>query len=107
MREVFRREDQPRDPGAVFYTITAEDIGKRFIHTEAGTVSLADVIGYVLPADVGKRLVRTRGNDGVTWFWQCETAGQRDLRRVAEPEAEFPGRQGSWAERHDIPSTDG
>lgn len=78
-REVFR-QDERRDPGRIFYTITAADVGKAFIPTEVGAITLADVIGRVLPGDVGKRLYRVPAEAGDSWIWQCENDGQRDAR---------------------------
>ena len=74
MREIFGPQET-HDPGAVFYTITEADIGHRVIQTEIGPISLGDVIGYVLPADVGKRLYRTPIRGG-GWIWQCENSEQ-------------------------------
>jgi hypothetical protein len=80
-REVFKPDPgQSSDPGRVFYTITAEDTGKRHIRTTAGTIDLAGVIGYVLAGDIGKRLYRVPNNAGDWWFWQCESNRQRDAR---------------------------
>lgn len=86
MREVFAPDQaRPANPGRVFYTIRAEDAGKRVIATDIGPVFLADVIGRVLPCDVGKRLYRVPVNDRSHWIWQCESAGQRDKRLRLKP----------------------
>jgi hypothetical protein len=82
MREIFRASPPlPRDlTDVVFYTITAEDVGKRFIHTTEGLIPLGDVIGHVLPGDVGKRLVRVPDGARDSYVWQCESNDQRDRR---------------------------
>jgi hypothetical protein len=81
-REVFRPEAGKADPGRVFYTITTEDVGNRFIQTTAGVIELGSIIGYVLKQDVGKRLIRVPRDDprGAGWTWQCESDAQRDAR---------------------------
>lgn len=84
-REVFETTDKTStDPGRIFYTIRREDIGKRFIRTPEILIQLADVIGYVQPADVGKRLIRVQNNAKDSWFWVCEGDAQRDKRLAAE-----------------------
>jgi hypothetical protein len=80
-REVFRpAPGQDNDPGRVFYTITADDVGKLVLKTTIGPISLESVIGYVQPGDVGKRLYRVPADDGEHWIWQCESNAQRDRR---------------------------
>ena len=82
--EVYRFEPT-QDPGHVFYTITAEDVGKRSIRTAAGTISVTDVIGQVLAGDVGKRLYRVPCDDPAAgWIWQAENDKQRDERLARE-----------------------
>ena len=85
-REVFKPDPgEPRDPGRIFYTITADDVGKRVIKTTAGPVNAGDVIGAVLPIDVGKRLYRVPCEDPTApWFWQCESDGQMITRQRRE-----------------------
>lgn len=80
MREVFKPDDSQPDPGRVFYTITAEDTGNRYIKTTAGIIDLQSVIGYVQKGDVGKRLYRVPGDSGDWWLWQAENDAQRDKR---------------------------
>lgn len=79
MREIFGPRPE-HDPGAVFYTITEGDVGKRVLHTEIGPIALVDVMGYVLPNDVGKRLYRRLTDAGDHYFWQVENNQQRDTR---------------------------
>jgi len=80
-REVFKPEpDAPRGPGRIFYTLTPEDVGKRIIKTTAGPVNVGDVIGAVLPIDIGKRLYHVPNEAGDMWIWQCESNDQRDAR---------------------------
>ena len=86
-REVFRPEPAAdyRDPGRIFYTITAADVRKHQLHTTAGDISLSGWFGIVQASDVGKRLYRvptSGGIDGqpVTWAWQAENDSQRDAR---------------------------
>lgn len=79
MREIFRSA-AISDPGRVFYTITDDNIGKRIIGTEIGVIYLGDVIGYVQPDDVGKRLYRVPNEAQDHWLWQCESNSQRDAR---------------------------
>ena len=89
-REVFKPEPgESRDPGRIFYTITADDVGKRVIRTTAGPVNAGDVIGAILPIDVGKRLYRVPTDGGiegqpVSWTWQCESDGQMITRQRRE-----------------------
>jgi len=82
MREIFKpRPGQMRELGRAFYTITDEDVGRRFIRTTECMIELGSVIGYVQRQDVGKRLYRVRCNDPAGgWIWQCESARQRDER---------------------------
>jgi hypothetical protein len=82
MREIFKPQPAgPGDPGRVFYTITADDVGKRVIKTTIGPLDIGSVIGAVLPIDVGKRLYRVPCNDrSAPWIWQCESDTQRDAR---------------------------
>jgi hypothetical protein len=81
MREIFKPSPgEPADPGRVFYTITTDDIGKRFIKTTIGTIELGSVIGYVQPGDVGKRLYRVPNDADDSYIWQCENDAQRDRR---------------------------
>ena len=87
-REVFGVKAAPADPGRGFYTITEADVRKSVIQTEIGPISLGDVIGHVLPGDVGKRLYRVHVNDPAGgWIWQAENDGQRDARLAAETTA--------------------
>jgi hypothetical protein len=86
MREIFKpAPGEPADPGRVFYTIAPEDVGKRVIVTEIGPINVRDIMGHVLPDDVGKRLyrvpARVPGPDrSDLWFWQAENDAQRDAR---------------------------
>jgi hypothetical protein len=85
MREIFKPEPgEPADPGRVFYTITAEDVGKIRISTEIGPIHVRDVMGRVTEDDVGRRLHRVPGPAGV-WFWQAENDAQRDARLAKTP----------------------
>lgn len=88
MREVFRLEPgEPADPGRVFYTITADDIGSRHIDTTIGTIHLRESIGEVNESDIGRRMFRvpmsvlTPGAKG--WTWIAE-AGHRRAARLAD-----------------------
>jgi len=80
MREIFKPEPEaePRPAERVFYTITADDVGKLRIRTTEGLIPVGDVIGYVQAGDVGKRLVRVPTPDG--HIWRCENNEQRDKR---------------------------
>ena len=86
MREIFKPvPGQERELGRLFYTITAEDIDRRFIRTTECVIPVGDVIGYVQRQDVGKRLYRVPTDGGiegqpVSWIWQCENNEQRDGR---------------------------
>lgn len=82
MREIFKpRNGERLELGRVFYTITADDIGRRSIRTTECMIPVSDVIGYVQRQDIGKRLYRVRCNDPAGgWTWQCESARQRDER---------------------------
>jgi hypothetical protein len=79
MREIFETP-APRDPGRVFYTIRRADVRKIILRTEIGPIYLTNVIGYVLPVDVGRRLYRVLNEAGDSWLWQCESIAQRDQR---------------------------
>jgi len=98
-REVFRPEPgEPRDPGMIFYTITADDVAKRVISTTAGDISLKGWFGVVASVDVGKRLYRVPTDGGiegqpVSWTWQAENEVQRDARIARQ------GSRDVWATR--------
>jgi hypothetical protein len=80
MKEIFKpAPDEPADPGRVYYTLTADDVGKRVIVTTIGAIHVGDIMGAVLPIDVGKRLYRVPGGSGL-WLWQAENDDQRDAR---------------------------
>jgi hypothetical protein len=103
-REVFRPDPAAgyRDPGKIFYTITAEDAGKIILHTTACDISLAGWFGIVQPGDAGRRLYRVPGNGGidgqpVTWIWQDETVRQRDARIARQ------GSRDGWATQGTAP----
>jgi hypothetical protein len=83
-REVFKAQT-PSDPGQVFYTITADDIGKTTIVTEAGPIYLNQVIGRVLDGDVGIRLYRVPGQPA-GYRWTAENRQQRNDRLKQEAE---------------------
>ncbi len=81
MREVFAKAElAPADPGEVFYTIQAEDVGKAVIQTEVGPVHVGDFMGRIQPVDVDKRLYRRQNISGDWWYWQIENNEQRDER---------------------------
>ena len=87
MREVFEISvTPPVDPGRCFYVITTADIGKKRIRTTAEPVPIpvGDIMGQVLPDDVGKRLYRVPVNDGSGWIWQTESVSQRNRRLMRE-----------------------
>jgi hypothetical protein len=90
MREVFKPEPQP-DPGRVFYTITAGDVGASVIQTAAGPANLSGWFGRVRETDVGLRLYRVpsvnSGTDGQpgAWIWDGESIDERDARLAQEP----------------------
>lgn len=89
-REVFTAEPgEQQDPGRIFYTVTAADIGRITIRTTAGPVHLSDWFGRIQACDVGKRLYRMPADGGiegqpVTWIWQAENDRQRDERVLAD-----------------------
>jgi hypothetical protein len=90
MREVFKAEPQP-DPGRVFYTITADDVGAGVIQTAAGPADLSGWFGRVRETDVGRRLYRVPavnfeidGQPGA-WIWDAESITERDTRLAHEP----------------------
>lgn len=76
--EVFKPSPQTtNDPGRLFYTITPEDVGHRFIKTTAGVIALESVLGYVQSIDVGKRIYRVPCEDPTApWIWQAESQDQ-------------------------------
>jgi hypothetical protein len=80
MREIFAPKPPAEDLGTLFYTITPEDVGKHSIDTEVGLIRVSDVIGRVLPGDVGKRLFRHRIPGGL-FMWQAESDAQVQARR--------------------------
>lgn len=82
MREIYKPvPGRERELGRVFYTITGDDVDRRFIRTTECVIAVGDVIGYVQRQDVGKRLYRMRCNDPAAgWTWQCESARQWDER---------------------------
>jgi hypothetical protein len=86
MREIFKPEPgQELELGRLFYTITGDDVDKRFIRTTKCVIELGSVIGRVLRQDVGKRLYRVRCEDPAAgWVWQCESARQRDERKARQ-----------------------
>ena len=57
-----------------FYTITEEDVGKRHLHAFGSTVPLDEVMGYVMPHDILKRIYK------VGDIFQVESDAQRDKR---------------------------
>jgi hypothetical protein len=87
MKEVFKpTPDEPADPGRVFYTITADDVGKTVIITTIGAVYVRDISGGVHEGDVGRRLYRVPVNgEPVIWIWQAENDAQRDARLARTP----------------------
>lgn len=83
MREVFKPMPKPKyDPGEVFYTVQPEDVGKRSIETDVGTINLSDFLGQIIKSDVGKRLYRQKIRDGeeFEYIWRAENQQQRDER---------------------------
>lgn len=82
MREIFAPTSSTRKDYSerIYYTITADDIGKRYITTTEGTIALGDVIGYVQPDDVGTRLYRIPLDGGIRYIWQAESRDQRTHR---------------------------
>ena len=92
MREIFAPQPAP-DTGEerVFYTITKADIGKRFIETDIGKISL-DFMGNVLSCDVGKRIYGQSQQPvpGALrrWYWSVENDEQRDRRLSGYDDAE-------------------
>jgi len=102
-REVFKPEPgEPRDPGRIFYTITADDIGKQIIPAETGAIILSGWFGIIRPGDVGKRLYRVPSDSGiegqpVTWTWQAEDDSQRDARVARQ------GSRDAWATQGNAP----
>jgi hypothetical protein len=78
-REILKAKT-PTDPGRVFYTITAADVGKAVIMTEIGAINVCAAIGRVMHCDVGKRLYRITGRLSGEWLWQAENNKQRDER---------------------------
>jgi hypothetical protein len=77
--EVFR-PGPTADPGRVFYTITADDIGKGLIQTTAGVIFVDSFMGKVQDHDVGRRLYRVPTNDPDIWIWSPENDTQRQAR---------------------------
>jgi hypothetical protein len=84
-REVFRASDQPPpDPGRVFYTITAADVGMTLIPLAIDTIRLDGWFGRVTPGDVGKRLYRVpcdaegrpSGTPDAGWIWAENDGGE-------------------------------
>lgn len=71
--------------GPGYYTITADDVGKRFLDAFGKHWPLGDVLGYVQRIDVGKRIYRLRDNAGVRDFLQVENNEQRDARLGGQP----------------------
>ena len=57
-----------------FYTITEGDVGKRHLRAFGSTVPLDEVMGYVMPHDVLKRIYKAGG------IFQVESNAQRDKR---------------------------
>jgi hypothetical protein len=73
-REVFRASDQPPpDPGRVFYTITAADVGMTLIPLAIDTIRLDGWFGRVTPGDVGKR---PSGTPDAGWIWAENDGGE-------------------------------
>jgi hypothetical protein len=83
MREVFLARER-RDPGRVFYTILAEDVGKTVIQTEIGPILVNEFIGRIRSKDIGKRLYRVPNNAGDYWYWQLEGKKQFEERKRKE-----------------------
>lgn len=87
-REVFKPAPKPErgpDSEVIYYTITADDVGKRFIKTTEGTIPAGEVIGEVQRRDVSKRFYRVLDEAGVSHVWQCENDAQRDGRLERRP----------------------
>jgi hypothetical protein len=83
MREVFKPAASYGDAPLhdVFYTIVAEDVGKfAVIETTVGVIPVGQVLGRVLPGDVGKRLYAVLTQDKLHTVWEAENNLQRDER---------------------------
>jgi hypothetical protein len=75
MREVFAIA-RPPDPGEVFYTITAHDVGKTVIEvSEGGPIPVGPALGVVRAWDVGRRLYRVQAEGTGRWRWEAEDQG--------------------------------
>lgn len=80
MHEVFKPEPSPPDrSGPVFYTITADDIGRSVIETTIGPICLTGVIGRVQRRDTGHRLYGTCLFNG-QMHWSYENDSQYAAR---------------------------
>jgi len=73
--EVFKPEAGRAPRTAVFYTITAGDVGRTLIRTTAGPIPVSSFMGGVQRQDVGRRVCRQP--DGT---WQIESITQRSAR---------------------------
>jgi hypothetical protein len=80
--EVFKPEFSGPLRMAVFYTITADDVGHTVIRTTGGTIPFSALAGGVLQQDVGKRIYRLP--DGT---WQAENDTQRAGRLAGKTQS--------------------
>lgn len=79
--EIFAPREHP-DIGECYFTLRSIDVGKASILTEIGRVELRDMMGYVTPRDVGKRLYRFFF--GGSWVWMVENNDQYQRRLLIE-----------------------
>ena len=59
-----------------FYEILPEDVENPFLKTHLGVIVIADVLGRILPSDIGKRFYKVDG------IFQVESNDQRDKRKI-------------------------
>lgn len=69
--------------GPGYYTITADDVGKRFLLAFGKNWPLSDVMGHIQRGDVGKRIYLVRNNGDDRDLLQVENNTQRDVRLAA------------------------
>jgi hypothetical protein len=77
MREVFKPElvEAQQPVYGVFYTITATDVGKSApLMTTVGFIPINEVMGRVLPGDVGKRIYAHLSDDSTHTVWQVDNS---------------------------------